>query len=111
MTKLIRYPVTPTHRSKYAVMARELGVRFHDKSYSQFGFKTLDELLKLQSADPALQQMPSSAFDAWIEGVRRFNKPAQRLGKVTLICLAKHCLLEHTLGARPSYITNAEFKL
>ncbi len=108
---MITYRVTPSHHAKYKALAKELQVRFNETSYKTFGFGTFGELYALQMRDMQLETMPSSAFNDWVDGLRTFNKGAKQLDRITLICLAKHCLLEQTLGAKPKFISNAEFKL
>lgn len=105
------YPVTAEHHKKYHALARHLRVKFNETTYRTFGFETFGELFAYQQRDPALENLPPTMFEPWSQSMRLFNKEAKKLAQFELICLAKHCLLAHTLGAKPKFTDKKEMRL
>jgi hypothetical protein len=105
------YPVTAEHYRKYQALARRLRVKFNETTYRSFGFETFGELFAYQARDPPLENLPASVFAAWAQATRVFNKEAKPLATFELVCLAKHCLLDHTLGAKPRFTDKKEMRL
>lgn len=98
-----RYPVTADHFTKYRNLANDLHVVFNENSHMAFGFQSYSDFAAYQVGDLTLENLHPEEFHSWIVGMRTFNKAAKKLATFELICLAKHCLLTQTLGAKPQF--------
>jgi len=107
----VHYSVTQEHYKKYRALAESTRIRFNETTYRTFGFETFGELYAYQQRDQTLENLPPIVFAPWISSTRMFNKATKGLAEFELVCLAKHCLLTQTLGARPRFITKKEIRL
>ena len=107
----VRYPVTREHYEKYSSLAKAAAIRFNGMSYKLFGFQAYRDLTTYQRGDPGLTNLSPSLFLPWATSVRTYNALLRERGYHELVCLAKHCLLAHTLEATPKFITKMEAPL
>jgi len=107
----VHYPVTREHYEKYCNLAASSRVRFNVSSYRSCGFQTLAELAAYQKRDARLADLSPALFSAWSASIRMFNPFLRSRPEYELVCLAKHCLLAHTLEARPRFIEKKEARL
>lgn len=94
---------TREHYNKYAELAVKLHVVFNNKSGNLFGKYSKEDILELYKKDQNLNNIPLYVFDMYTSSLKIYCKEAWKLSLSEGCCLAKHCLIYHTLGATPEF--------
>lgn len=96
-------PTTRQHYEKYAKLAEDLGVSFYE-TVNYFG-KDAEWWLEFYLEDRDLNyHFPLKAWDASFPARQRLAwRRGINMSLADNVCLTKHCIIYHMLGAEPAY--------
>lgn len=99
------YRVDREFFDKYENLAKQLGLKFNELSYKQFGYACREDLVA-DFVNGA--QLSKAQCDKWATSMRVFQeRRVKHLLGFELACLGKHLLVRDTIGATAVFTRGA----